>query len=275
MKVWPPILVTRLARRSPRLASLSLFAGTATGWKFSIGASLLFCLLAATCAPARAEHVAAGITEAVCDVILSPSVAGLVSSWKYKEGDFVESGAVIIELDNKMEQLEVERRKLAMENKQTDWEAVRKLNERNSISVRKEEVEKAETDYRIAVAEHKMAVEQLRRRSITAPCSGYIAEIVRDPGEAADEYQPIVRVVDTRRCYFTSNVEAKAAGRLKLDQTVKLEIQGAAKPVELSGKIAFLSPVVDPASGLQKVKVLFDNSDGRIRPGVAGKMHFD
>ena len=42
--------------------------------------------------------------------------------------------------------------------------------------------------------------------------------------------------------------------------------------IKLKGKIVFLSPVVDPASGLQKVRVLFDNTEGQVRPGVAGKM---
>ena len=58
----------------------------------------------------------------------------------------------------------------------------------------------------------------------------------------------------------------------KLGQTVKLEIDSGAAPVAIEGKISFLSPVVEPASGLQKVKVIFDNADGRVRPGLAGKM---
>jgi len=78
--------------------------------------------------------------------------------------------------------------------------------------------------------------------------------------------------VDTRRCYFITHLEASAAARLNLDQTVRLVIDGGAGPVSVQGKIAFLSPVVDPASGLQKVKVLFDNADGKVRPGVSGKM---
>ena len=84
---------------------------------------------------------------------------------------------------------------------------------------------------------------------------------------------PLVRIADTRRCYFISNVEAKAAGKLKLGDTVKLEIETSTTPASISGQVTFLSPVVDPASGLRKVKVLFDNSDGKINPGVAGKMH--
>jgi len=237
---------------------------------------LLFASLSLARPAARAETLtASGITEPFCDVVLSASVPGIVSAWKCKEGDFVESGVVIIELDSKLEQLEAERRQLAMTNKKTEWESIRKLSEKNSISVRKEELEKAETDYRIAVTEHSMAVELLRKRSIIAPCSGYVSEIVRDPGEAAEEYQPIARVVDTRQCYFTCNVEAKSAARLRNGQTVKLEIEGAAGPVAVTGKIIFLSPVVDPASGLQRVRALFDNADARIRPGVAGKMIVD
>ena len=251
--LWIAFPNTRMKRNNPLLAGLALVTGL--------------------CWAVRAEtFTATGITEPINDVLLSSSVPGLVSAWKVKEGDFVESGAVIIELENKLEQLEAERRKLVMENKKTEWESLKKLSEKNSISVKKEEYEKAEADYKIAVAEHAMAVELLRKRSVSSPCAGYISEIVRDPGEAAQEFQPIARVVDTRQCYFVSNIEAKVAGRLKLDQSVKLEIEAAAAPVSLSGRITFLSPVVDPASGLQKVRVLFDNASGRVRPGVAGKM---
>jgi hypothetical protein len=36
--------------------------------------------------------------------------------------------------------------------------------------------------------------------------------------------------------------------------------------------IEYASPVVDPASGLREVKVLFDNPTGDVQPGVAGSM---
>ena len=224
--------------------------------------------------PALAEQTAAGITEPVCDAVLSPAVPGLVSAWKFKEGDFVKENEVILELDNKLETLEVERRKLAMENRKTDWEALQTLFKKSSISVKREELDKAETEYKIAVVEHQMAAEQLRRRSIIAPCSGYVAAITRDVGEACEEYQPLVRVVDTRQCYFVSNVEAKTSGSLKLGQTVTLEIETSSKPATISGQVTFLSPVIDPASGLRRIKVLFENAEAKINPGVAGKMRF-
>jgi RND family efflux transporter MFP subunit len=233
---------------------------------------LLFLYLGVPALAPAEPIIAAGITEPICDVTLSSSVAGIVSAWKFKEGDFVKEGQAIIELDKRLEELEAERRKLARDNHKNDWEALQTLFKKNSISVKKDELEKAETEYKIAAAEFEMAAEQLRKRSITAPCSGYIAEITRDVGEACQPYQPLIRLVDTRQGYFVCNVEARTAGRLKPDQTVSLEIESMPAAIKIPGKIVFLSPVVDPASGLQKVRVLFDNADGRVRPGVAGKM---
>lgn len=236
--------------------------------------TLLFLLMSQSPLSAQETFEAAGITEPIADVALSASVAGLVSAWKFKEGDFVKKDDVIIELDNRVETLEVERRKLVMDNRMMEWEALQTLFKKSSISVKKEDLDKAETDYKIAVAEHQMATEQLRKRLIVAPCAGYVVEIVRDVGEACEAYQPLVRMVDPRQCYFVSNVEARADGRLKLGQEVQLRIETSGEPKQCAGKVVFLSPVVDPASGLRKVKVLFDNADRKINPGVAGKMKF-
>jgi RND family efflux transporter MFP subunit len=230
----------------------------------------------ATLWTARAEpQVASGITESINDVMLSASVPGIVSAWKFKEGDFVEEGQVIIELDTNLEELELTRRDLVMRKRKADWEALKALSEKNSISVKKDDLEKAETDYKVAAVERDVAAEELRRRRIAAPCAGYIVEITRDVGEACQPYQPLIRLADTRQCYFVSHIEAKAAAHLKGKQKVRLEIERAAGSVTLEGEVTFFSPVIDPASGLQKIKVLFDNSDGRIRPGTAGKMYFE
>jgi multidrug efflux pump subunit AcrA (membrane-fusion protein) len=79
-------------------------------------------------------------------------------------------------------------------------------------------------------------------------------------------------VVDTRRCYFISNIEARMASGLKVNQPVRLELEDGNLSLRVEARIVFISPVVDPASGLQKVKALFENADGKVRPGLVGKM---
>jgi RND family efflux transporter MFP subunit len=217
---------------------------------------------------------AAGITEPFLDVTLASPVAGILSVQKFREGDFVKEGDVLFELDKRLEELETARRKLVFESRQKDFEATQVLF-KTTKAVSKDELDKKETEFKVAAVEHDMAAEQLRRRLVSAPLAGTITEIFLDVGEACQPYQPLVRVVDTRQCYFVSNVEAKLAAGLKVGQTVRLDIETGAAPPTVSGKIIFLSPVVDPASGLLKVKVLFDNTAGKVRPGLAARMHLE
>jgi len=218
---------------------------------------------------AAADVPLEGITEPFLDVTLGASVAGIIHTEFFKEGDAVKKGDVILELDKRLEELEVERRKAVLNQNKMEVESTRSLVE-TTKSVSKEGLSKKEAEYNIATAEHGIAAEQLGHRQIVAPFSGTITEILLRPGAACAPYQPLVRVVDTTRCYFVGQIEGKAAAGLRLDQPVKIEVDGAPAPV--MGKISFISPVVDPASGLAKVKALFDNANAQIRPGLTARM---
>ncbi len=240
-------------------------------WLTSIvGVSLAAaCAMAAT---AMAESsCGTGITEAVFDVTLSMPVPGIILTQPVKEGALVHTNEVILALDNRLEELEVERRKLVMENRKADWESTRTVSEKSS-SVSRDELLKREAEYKVALTEYETAQEQLRRRHLLSPGEGVVAEVKLHVGEACAAYEPVVRVVDARRCYFISNVEARISSGLKVKQPVRLELEDGSSSLRVEARIVFISPVVDPASGLQKVKALFENADGKVRPGLMGKM---
>src|SRR5688572_27394168 len=65
---------------------------------------------------------AVGLTEPVLDVTLSASVPGIITARRFKEGDFVKEGEAIVELDKRLEELELERRKLVLEARRFDYE---------------------------------------------------------------------------------------------------------------------------------------------------------
>ena len=212
-----------------------------------------------------------GITEPILDVTLSTSVPGILAARKFKEGDFIQEGQVLLELDKRLEELEVDRRKLVADQKKEDFEGTRKLFTATS-GVSKDDLIKKEVEYKVAAVEQEMAAEQLRRRQLVAPLSGTISEILLDVGEACQAYQPLARVVDTRRCYFITNLEARHAARLKSGQTLRVDLDTGSGIVTVQAAVSLLSPVVDAASGLRKVKLIFDNADGRIVPGVGGNL---
>lgn len=221
--------------------------------------------------PAPAALIIDGITEPVFDVTLSLPVPGIIAAEHFREGDFVQTNAVILELDSRLESLDVERYELAMDNKKQDWESTKKVFEKTA-SVSRDELLKKESEYRIAQVEREIAVEQLARRKLTTPRDGVITEIRLHVGESCAAYQPVARVVDTRHCFFVCNAEAKAAKSVQLGQAVDLEFLDATAPIKLQGKIVFVSPVVDGASGLGRIKAIFDNMDSSIKPGMAGRM---
>ena len=212
-----------------------------------------------------------GITEPVFDVTLSLPVPGIVYAINFKPGDFVQTNEVILELDHQLEEIEVERRKCIMENHKADFESTRQVFVKSS-SVSRDELLKKEADYKVALAEYQQAEEQLRRRRLIAPGAGVLCEMKLHVGETCVAYESIVRQVDTRRCYFVSDVPARSSVGLKPGQTVQLEIEDGETPIKVEGRLIFVSPVVDSASGLQSVKAVFDNPEGKVRPGLAGKL---
>ena len=238
-------------------------------------AALALCIGLCVSQPARAgEQSCEGITEPVFDVTLSMAVPGIMTVQRFKEGQFVQTNDVILELDSQLEELEVERRRLVMENRKADAESTKVVFDKTA-SVSRDELLKKQADYEVALMEYKIAVQELQRRKLFAPGAGVITEVSLHVGEACSPYAPIAHLVDTRQCYFICNVEAKAASDLKTGQTVEVEIDDLKNVVKVPAKIVFVSPVVDSASGLEKIKAIFDNADGKIRPGVTGKMWFD
>lgn len=209
-----------------------------------------------------------GITEPFMDVTLGFADAGIIRNQFFKEGDAVKKGDIILELDKNLEALEVQRRKAVMEQDKMIYDSTSSLSE-TTKSVSKESLAKAKADYDVAAADYAIAAQQLADRQLVAPFSGNIVEILLKPGAAVAPYQPLVRVVDTSRCYFTGHLDGKAAVDLSLDEPVQVHMDGGKT---ISAKICFISPVVDAASGLAKIKAVFDNADGQIRPGISATL---
>ena len=239
-----------------------------------------------------------GITEAHKDVDLSMQVRGRITRIFFREGHRVKAGKIILHLDNRLEQLEVEQRRLILNNRvelrgakerektlAKRLKATRHLFEENR-SVSGELLEQKELEYLAAVIERKrlQAVEaqekieydvakiNLERRLLRAPFDGVITRVLFDEGESVDINQPLVHLVDADSSYFVANLEERIGRQFQPGQKVDLAIQVGESKKNRAGVIVFVSPVVDPASGLMEVKARFDNQDGMFRPGVGGEI---
>ena len=83
---------------------------------------------------------------------------------------------------------------------------------------------------------------------------------------------PLIRIADTSKCRLIVLLEASVSRPVKEQMSVRIRIDGLSNPNILPGTVEFVSPVVDPSSGLREVKVLFDNNDGHVNPGMTGTL---
>lgn len=219
-----------------------------------------------------AEYSVRCLTEPIGDVYLSTTVAGTISKINCTEGTFIEAGFVIIELDRRSEELEVERRHFFVENLKAELERSELLLAKTA-SIAAEEVDKKRAEFRIASAELELAREQLAKRRIAAPIAGVVTDLPLKVGEYCEPPNVLVRVVDSRKFYCVANVEPGEGRKLSVGDPLRLEIGTEGAVETLQGRLIFASPVVDPASGLMRIRAVFDNPDGSVRPGVAGQLY--
>src|ERR1041384_4125957 len=106
-----------------------------------------------------------GITEPILDATLSSPVAGIVAKHNFKEGEFVKQGQAIVELDKRQEELEAKRRSIVLAPMKADWEGARFLFQQPKSSMSKEALDKKQSDYDVAVVEHELAEDAVRKRS--------------------------------------------------------------------------------------------------------------
>ena len=305
---WP--LVAELSRPIAfQSGQLSVIGRVARRVLYGISPSCSICfgfilglLVLVNCPPivsARDLFSISCTTESIYDVTISAPVPGTISTIYLKEGDSVEKNQSILEQDKQLEVLEVQRRKLILESKEEvivakESAAVLKMVFDSALelfnstrSVSREELKKAELEYRLAQAEYmklevgekreqieyEIALENLDRKIVKSPLRGVITKLYLEEGESCDQREPLVDIVDTSRCLMVCNVEENVGRTLKKGGSVDVTVNVELDTIEKKGKIVYVSPVVDSASNLMKVKVEFDNRDGAIRPGASGSMH--
>lgn len=242
-----------------------------------------------------AQETYEGLVEPIRDVLMGPPVAGRVDQLLAGEGDRVKAGDTLLRLYDAVERLEVKRRELVLDDKaeleasryrrdllKDDLESTRKLFE-TTASVSRDELARktveallSEVEYgrleqveRREEAELAIAKERLAQYSIIAPFDGVLAELSVDEGESVQAGQPVLRFVDVSSAYLVLNLPAELVSSLQEGKKVTLNFDRT-QELRKQAEVAFISPVIDPASGLRKVKMRFKNDPPQVEPGRIG-----
>lgn len=217
----------------------------------------------------RAEQID-GIVLPYNEVTLSSPLRKIIEKINFDEGQRVAAGDIVVELKGQVERLEVDRAAKVLEKRQFEYDASKNLFADKLIS--EDEALQTEIELGLARIQHSIAKETYALTLIRSPFDGIVAEKLKEPGEAVIEAEEIVRIINIEQVYLRVFSPARNIFKIKEGQRVTVDFPTLLGERTFDGEISFVSPDIDGASGMFRVRVLLDNPERLIRPGMRGRL---
>lgn len=222
-------------------------------------------------APLRDVLVLPGETEALNDVSLASERAGVVEWVGVTEGQMVRAGQQIIRINLSALEAARDRARANLTLAEDQLRRRRDLYERKVLS--REELEQAETERTVAQANLREAEVNYNHGITTSTTNGVVNKVYVDPGEYIAEGATVADIVnvDTLRVNFNvpeADVRFLSEGSKAV---VRLDTYPGR---EWEGTVDFVAWKADTATRTFRVRLVVNNRDGAIRPGMIARGAF-
>jgi len=221
-----------------------------------------------------------GTVAAKTKAVLSAQIAARVVEVAVRQGDPVKKGALLVRLEAeepqaRLKQSEAAWRGASARRKQAeaDYQRMNKLIAGEAVT--RQQFEAADANYQTARAEEEAARRQheaakvvLHFTEVSAPFDGRVTRREIDPGEFAAAGRPLLAIDATDLFRLEAALPLAEEGRLRLGQSLPVEIDGLAA---LQGRIDEIVPAADPETRTVLVKVLLPRGTP-VRSGMFGRL---
>jgi RND family efflux transporter MFP subunit len=293
----PRIHLPRFTRRVALLLALSGLALGSAGCAGGEGASGAGATDAPSSAPAVrvATEVAArvsvplsttatGSVEPWARVMPGTKILGRVERVPVREGDRVERGDVLAELESRDLEAAVAQAEAAiamseaqLENARSHYERMVDLHSRGSVTDKN--LEDALAGHRVAEAGVQQARANLQAAEVTlsyatirSPVSGFVVEKRIEAGDVASPGVPLFVVEDLSQAKIVVQVPETDIVGLAEGDTARVHVDVLGLVEEAA--IARVVPSGDRASRTFDVEIVIDNDDARIKSGMFARVSF-
>jgi RND family efflux transporter MFP subunit len=217
--------------------------------------------------PIRAASVDA-LVKPFREVSVSAPVSGIIESVQVREGDTVQRGQILAQLENEVERVEVERLAKILEKRQYDDAGTARLFKNNVVS--EDEAVEKRIEREIAELQHRRAMVELERKTLHAPLAGTIVAVNFDVGEWVDPGVVVFEIVDIDQVYAEVLVTPEQGLAVAPEAKVTVQFPLLGDQGRFAGTVDFIDPRVDASSSLMRIRVVIPNADHRLRPGYRG-----
>ena len=188
---------------------------------------------------------------------------GVVRRLLVEEGDSVQEGQALAELENEEQKITFAREQTTAENLQSEFERAGALHDQGLTS--DEEFETARRSARESSHSADLAELQLARTTIRAPFSGRVLTRHIDLGATISNGTAVFDLADLDPLYADIGVPERHVGRLSVGQRVRLSAD--AFDLATMAEIERIAPLVDVETGTVKV-TLAVSGQPVLRPGT-------
>lgn len=212
-----------------------------------------------------------GETEAAADIRLAAPRGGPVEWVGVTEGDRVGKGQTVARIDLKSLQAARDRARASLHLTEEQLRRRQALHEREVLA--REELDQARTEQVVARTVLQEAEVSLGHGSVVSTLDGVVNAVFVDPGEFVGEGDPVVEIVNTSTMRINFNVPESDIRFLTTGQSAAVSMD-AWPDSQWNGLVDFVAWKADPATRTFRVRVVVDNTDGRIRPGMIARAAF-
>ncbi|WP_180900940.1 efflux RND transporter periplasmic adaptor subunit [Martelella soudanensis] len=210
------------------------------------------------------QLTAIGSGAAIQSVTLLPEQAGTITDISISSGDTVETGEIIVQLDDREQVLARNLAEVALESatRQAD------INRRISSSISNLEVYNAEIAEKSAQLDLESAELDLARRQIVAPISGVAGIVGVTVGDYVTTSSEIVTIDDRSAILVDFSVPERFATAVTPGAPVEASLVSAPQK-RFDGVVEAVDNRIDAASRTFTVRARIDNDNDALRAGMS------
>jgi membrane fusion protein (multidrug efflux system) len=215
------------------------------------------------------EVSAVGSLRAVRGVDVTTEVTGLVRALRFKSGDEVQSGQVLVELNADAEIAQQHALEAAADLSSTVYERDKAQYEAQAISKAQLDADAADLKNRRAQAAAQAAL--VAKKTLRAPFAGRLGITTVNPGQYLNTGDKVVTLQAVDPVYVDFKLPQQQLSKISNGQAVNLTTD-AFPDVKFAGKITAIDPRVDAGTRNFQAEATIPNPERRLMPGMFARV---
>ena len=202
-------------------------------------------------------------------VSLSADGQGIVTKIGFENGQAVEAGDILIQLDTTVEEAQLKASQAQLELARLEANRSRELLEKNTISQSQLDTAQAQLNQLQATVASLEAL--IQKKIVRAPFAGRVGIRMVNIGQYVNPGQALVPLQKLDQLYVNFTLPERDVPRLNTGDTVRVTVD-AFPDRTFEGKLTAVNPQVNPMTRNIGIQAMIDNPQEVLRPGMFARV---